>query len=61
MVNIELLASYPTIRGPLKALDKPCVTLREVLERLTALELWSEWVGMASRRRVVDEIEAEES
>lgn len=61
MKKTELLASYPLMRGPLRALEKPLLTLHVVLERLTELSRWSGRVGMASRSRGVDGIEAEES
>lgn len=56
----ELLASYPLIRGPLSALYKPLLALRELLEQLTALSRRPRWVCRASRRCGVDEIEAPE-
>lgn len=57
----DLLATYPLMWDPLRGLDKPRITLQEVLESLTALERTAGRVGIAYRRRGVVESEVEES
>lgn len=47
----ELLRLYPLMREPLRALDKPNVTIHVVLDSLTALAHRVERVGIAYHRR----------
>lgn len=57
----ELLRVYPLMWELFRALDKPYLTWHETLEQLMALARRAGRVGMASRRRGVVEIEAEQS
>lgn len=56
----DLLATYLLIRDPFRVLEKPLLTLHNVLKWFTALTRREGRVGMASHCHGVVEIEAEE-